>query len=378
MSKSQDNKSSGHREKPETNLKQPHTPDEDQDTQQTNSFGNKHRVPVWIWILIGIAIVLIIGSAAGYGYMRSKLGKINRVNEQEQSVVAPEEEYFETGETISESMETVMPEDIQWDSDAQAFTQEGVTNILLIGQDARAWEQRARSDSMIIVTINKNKGKISLTSLMRDMYVQIPGYSDNRINAAYAFGGMELLDETIAKNFSIKIDGNVEVNFDGFEAVIDAVDGVDMDLNSAEAEYLNKSHSDWYLTEGVNHLDGEKALAYARIRKVGDGDFERTDRQRRVLMAVFDKMKNINVTQMMELMDQLFPLLTTDMSDSQILGLGVDVLSMGVETLETYRIPADDMYDEVRVFAKDGTAMDVLIPDLSECRSYFYQNVYAK
>ena len=350
----------------------------DEDKRSEESKGRHRRLPVWAWILIGIAAVLVIGAVAIYGYMQSKLGKINRVDDQKQTALAPESEYFETGETISESMQTAWPEDIVWDSDAQAFTQEGVTNILLIGQDARAWERQARSDSMIVVSINKNTGKIILTSFMRDMYVQIPGYSDNRINAAYAFGGMELLDETIAKNFAIKIDGNIEVNFDGFEAVIDAIDGIDMELNSAEVKHLNKKHKDWELVEGTNHLDGEKALEYARIRKVGDGDFERTDRQRRVLMAVFDKMKGISVTQMLELMDQLFPLMTTDMSNSQLLGIGVDVLSMGVEELETCRIPADDMYDEVRVFTKDGVAMDVLIPDLSQCRTYFYQNVYGE
>ncbi|MBS5520979.1 MAG: LCP family protein [Clostridiales bacterium] len=372
MGKPDDNKTA------EEDKEKKHEPGDSKANEKADGYIKRRRVPIWARVLIAIAVILIVGAAVIYGYMQSKLGKINRVDEQEQTAIAPEEEYFETGETMGESMQTALPEDIEWDSDARAFTQEGVTNILLIGQDARAWERQARSDSMIIVSINKNTGKISLTSLMRDMYVQIPGYSDNRINAAYAFGGMELLDETIAKNFAIKIDGNVEVNFDGFEAVIDVIGGVDMELNSAEVKHLNKKHKDWYLVEGTNHLDGEKALEYARIRKVGDGDFERTDRQRRVLMAVFDKMKDISITQMLELIDQLFPLMTTDMSNSQILGIGVDVLSMGVDQLETYRLPADDMYDEVRVFAKDGTAMDVLIPDLSECRAYFYQNVYGK
>nr|WP_243164814.1 LCP family protein [Catenibacillus scindens] len=229
---------------------------------------------------------------------------------------------------------------------------------------------------MIIVSVNKKKGKVALTSLMRDMYVQIPGYSDNRLNAAYAFGGMELLDETIEKNFAIDIDGNIEVNFDGFEAVIDAVGGVDIELNSAEVSHLNKKHSTWHLKVGMNHLDGEKALEYARIRKVGDGDFERTDRQRRVLTAVFDEMKNISITRLIALADELFPLLTTDMDNGEIIRLGINVLSMDLDTLETYRIPCDDAYDEVRVFARDGTAMDVLIPDLDLNRSYFYQNIY--
>ncbi len=342
---------------------------------ETGSDKKKRRFPIWAIIVLCILAAVVIVVGIGYAYVHSTLGKINRV--EEQTALAPEEEYFETGETFEEEdVETAWPEDIQWDTDAGAFTQEGVTNILLIGQDSHAWEGRSRSDSMIIVSINENTGKIALTSLMRDMYVQIPGYSDNRINAAYAFGGMELLDETIAKNFSIKIDGNIEVNFDGFEAVIDALDGVEMELNSAEVEHLNKKHSDWNLQAGINHLDGEKALEYARIRKVGDGDFERTDRQRRVLMAAFDKVKDINISQMLSLADSLFPLLTTDMTNGELLSLGAKVLGMDLDTLETYRIPEDGTYDEVRVFASDGTAMDVLIPDLSDNRYYFYTNVY--
>ena len=334
----------------------------------------KKGLPVWALVILCVAAALLVTIAAGYGYIQSKLGKINRT--QDQTALAPEEEYFETGETLEESLDTISQEDVEWDSDAYTFSREDVTNILLIGQDSSDEEERTRSDSMIIVSVNKKKGKVALTSLMRDMYVQIPRYSDNRLNAAYAFGGMELLDETIEKNFAIDIDGNIEVNFDGFEAVIDAVGGVDIELNSAEVSHLNKKHSTWHLKVGMNHLDGEKALEYARIRKVGDGDFERTDRQRRVLTAVFDEMKNISITRLIALADELFPLLTTDMDNGEIIRLGINVLSMDLDTLETYRIPCDDAYDEVRVFARDGTAMDVLIPDLDLNRSYFYQNIY--
>ncbi|MFQ9799037.1 MAG: LCP family protein [Clostridia bacterium] len=100
-----------------------------------------------------------------------------------------------------------------------------MVNILLIGQDRREGEGRQRSDSMILATINKKSQSIYLTSFMRDMYVPIPGYSDNRINAAYAFGGMDLLDDTIETNFGIHIDGNVEVDFSGFKTLIDMMGG---------------------------------------------------------------------------------------------------------------------------------------------------------
>ncbi|HIQ99573.1 MAG TPA: LCP family protein [Candidatus Scybalocola faecavium] len=343
---------------------------------KTGSDKKKHRFPIWAIVIICVAAAVAAVLGIGYAYVHSQLGRINRV--ETETALAPEEEYFETGETFEdEQVETVRSEDVQWDVDTGTFSQEGVTNILLIGQDSHEGEQRSRSDSMIVVSINENTGKIALTSLMRDMYVQIPGYSDNRINAAYAFGGMELLDATIAKNFAIKIDGNIEVNFEGFEAVIDAVGGVDIELTPIEAAYLNNRHSSWKLKIGMNHLDGKQALTYARLRKVGKGDFERTQRQRQVLMAVFDQVKDIRIDELISFVHNLFPLLTTDMSNSQILSLGTKVLGMDLDTLETYRIPEDGSYEEMRVYASDGTAMDVLIPDLSDNRYYFYNNIYA-
>lgn len=92
---------------------------------------------------------------------------------------------------------------------------DGVVNVLLVGQDTRKAEERARSDSMILLSVNKNTNQLTMISLMRDLYVQIPGYSDNKLNAAYAFGGFELLDETIATNFGIAVDYNVEAQLQG-------------------------------------------------------------------------------------------------------------------------------------------------------------------
>ena len=116
---------------------------------------------------------------------------------------------------------------------------EGKVYLNLDGQDRRPGEGRARSDAMIIASINKTDKTIKLTSLMRDMYVQIPGYSDNRINAAYAFGGMELLDAAIKQNFDIDIDGNIEVDFSGFKNVIDSIGSVDIQVDADEISVMN-------------------------------------------------------------------------------------------------------------------------------------------
>ena len=174
----------------------------------TNMKSNRKRIPVWAKILTTILVVLLAAGAVSVGYTWSKLNKINKAEKVER--VEPQEEYFEQdAENEEEKYEEVNPEDITWSNSEKVFGDDNVLNLLLIGQDRRPGEGRARSDSMMIMTINKTDKTIKLTSLMRDLYVQIPGYSDNRINAAYAFGGMELLDATIKQNFYIYIDGNI-------------------------------------------------------------------------------------------------------------------------------------------------------------------------
>ena len=344
----------------------------------------KGKLPIGVKILIGVltAVVLIAGTA--FAYIQHKLNKINTANYANLETVSPQDEYFETDEdaAIDITALELEPEEIEWDIDENIMADKDVVNILLIGQDRREGETRARSDSMILLTINKKKETLQLTSLMRDLYVQIPGYSDNRINAAYAFGGMELLDQTIETNFSIQIDGNIEVDFSGFQSCIDKMNGIDMELTQEEAEYLNKrgnwdvnneSANTWNLTSGVNHLTGEQALAYARIRYIGNSDYERTERQRKVIMTVFEKMKSSGIGTILSLIDEMFPLLTTDISHSELLGYAVKVVSMGIDEIESYRIPIDGGY-QAAVIRK----MQVLVPDLEKNRNFLQEILYGE
>ena len=250
---------------------------------------NKKKKHNRVKILLIILTVLLVVLSVGYFYLQSKLNLINRTTPT--AVILPEKEYFEADEDTTDdaSKDTeVNPDDVVWPVDEDFMKDKDIIkkdkdiiNILLIGQDRRPGEQRARSDSMMIATINKKNNTVSITSLMRDMYVQIPGYSDNRINAAYAFGGMELLDATIEKNLLVHIDGNIEVDFNGFQQAIDKIGGVDISINAKEADYLNKNGFTG-LSEGTVYMDGKLALAYSRIRKVGNNDYERTERQRKV------------------------------------------------------------------------------------------------
>jgi LCP family protein required for cell wall assembly len=256
-----------------------------------------------------------------------------------------------------------------------------IKSILLIGQDKQGDQTRQRSDSMILATLDKDQGTISLTSFMRDLYVAIPGYSSTRINAAYAYGGMELLDETLEENFGVQIDGNVEVDFEVFKILVDKVGGIDLELTQAEADYIcgrdqsvlypQPLRTDWDLQEGVNHLDGEQALIHARNRSIGNSDYRRTERQQDVLKAAFAKIKDLNVLEIGGLIKDVLPLVTTDLSLWDMTGYAMDVMSIGTDEIQSYRIPEDGSYTPQTI---DG--MQVLVPNLEQNREYLQQILY--
>jgi LCP family protein required for cell wall assembly len=287
--------------------------------------------------------------------------------------VKPEDEYFEIdAESVGSDSKKLNPSEVAWPADEKYMKDRDIVNILLIGQDRRPGETRARSDSMMIATINKSRKSVKLTSIMRDLYVQLPGYSDNRINAAYAFGGMKLLDVTVEKNFLIKPDGNIEVDFEGFKQVIDKLGGVDIAVNNAEKAYLQKMG----LPEPVNgksHMDGQLALAYSRIRMIGNNDYERTERQRKLLVAVFEKVKGLSFSELARMVDIIFPLISTDLTNIEILNLGYTIYKMGLKNVDTYRIPLDGSYEPANI-----RGMQVLIPDLNKNRAALKNIIYGE
>jgi LCP family protein required for cell wall assembly len=245
-----------------------------------------------------------------------------------------------------------------------------VINILLVGQDRRGGNAPQRTDAMIMVTINKPKKTLTMTSFMRDLWVYIPDHYNQRLNVPYMLGGFPVLNATLDYNFGIKADYNVEIDFSGFMKAIDAVGGVEIELTAAEARYLNKwgnwdveSNQHWNLKEGVTCLTGSQALAYSRIRDIGT-DFGRTNRQRTVLTSLIDKVKTSDVTELYALAKEIVPLLRTDMETDQIFDLIVDMLPMLSDMqIVSQRIPIDGEY----TFAnKNGASVIVLTPDQLE------------
>lgn len=217
-----------------------------------------------------------------------------------------------------------------------------IVNIMLVGQDARPGEPAQRSDSMILMTFNKKTGQIHLTSFLRDQYVQIPGFGNTKLCHAYSYGGMTLLNETIKNHYGIEVDGNVTFNFEGFKDIIDMLGGVEITLTQEEATALNnlESKQKWGLEAGVQRLTGAQALRYARLRHI-DSDFQRTERQRKVIMSVFEAYKNCTLSEMMKILEETMPLITTNIPKNQIYTYAFQLFSMisGAQ-MKTQQIPA--------------------------------------
>lgn len=261
-----------------------------------------------------------------------------------------------------------------------------VTNILLIGQDAREGETQTRSDSMIICSINMKTKQVVLTSLMRDMYVAIPGYGYDKLNAAYAYGGMELLDTTIQEDFGIDINGNVEVGLEAFLESMLAVGDLDIDLTQEEADYLN-AHPDlgmstdpeeggtaetWNLTAGTNTMTSSQLLAYCRMRYIGNSDWDRTRRQRTVLTAAIAKFKKSGPLKQYSIISSAAPSITTDITDPNLL---VDLFK-GLYCsgdMVNYQIPVEGTY-----YADNMDGADVLVPDMEANSAYLKSYIYGE
>lgn len=238
---------------------------------------------------------------------------------------------------------------------------EDIVNILLIGQDANEGNG-TRADTIILCTFNKPDNTITMTSFLRDLYVRIPGYHKDRINAAYAFGGVQLLNETLRENFNVEVDGNVQVDFDHFEEIIDLLGGVTMELTAAEARCINSHVAGSDMTEGTHLLNGKQALAYVRNRKDVDGDFSRTNRQRKLLRALVQAYQSQKLTQMLGLLDDILPMITTDISAANLTTYALTLFPMLTSAqIKTQSIPVEDGFRYARV---DGKS--VLMPDMEK------------
>lgn len=311
-------------------------------------------------LVASLAIVIgwntIIGRFGGVGVSNdATISKEDAANIATEDAVTydPNADNAEDGEGEGGG-ELYNPEDLTFEENVNHEGQgDHIVNILLVGQDARPGQGRQRSDSMMLVTFNKSKGTITLTSFMRDQYVQIPGYGATKLCHAYAYGGMKLLNQTLYNHYGIEIDGNLEVNFTGFEKIIDRLGGVEVELTGAEVKYLkNAGHK--YVTKGKCNLKGETALLYARLRSI-DNDYNRAERQRNVMSSLIEKYKDQGLTDMFSILYDVLPYVVTNMTEQELAGYLRDLFPMfsGAQ-VNTLRLPADDTFKPGFVKVSEG------------------------
>jgi LCP family protein required for cell wall assembly len=324
----------------------------------------KRRFWTVLCIILGVILALLLALTIAVNAILNQIPRYDPVEE----TISEEEiqqivEETDPPELIA-GLEEIPPEEVIMDEPAEIIEKpDHIYNILLIGQDARPGQGRQRSDSMILCTINTEKKTLMMTSFLRDTYVDIPDFQDrtfedNRLNACYAFGGVELLNNAMELNFGIEIDHNIEVNFTGFEKIVNTLGGVYIYLTQAEANIVGGG-----AIAGMNLLNGAQALNYSRIR-VLDSDFGRTNRQRTVLLSMYDSIRRLNPDQISSLVNVLLTMVTTDMTNTDIVKYVVEFVPLLPDLqITTQHIPAVGTYTGAMV-----RGMSVLIPDLEANR----------
>lgn len=317
----------------------------------------KKHIGLRIFAVLLVLLLLFVGGAGLYGYASVKkvIGKVDYAPLKANAYIA----------------------------DSELLHADYLKNILLIGVDAREGEdaEKTRSDTMMLVTIDTRNNQIKLTSFLRDMYLEIPGYREDKLNAAQSRGGTQLLVDTLEYNFKIRIDNYMFVSFEMFTTIIDKLGGIDVEITEKEAKYINSkdhmSRDDGFafpepLSGGMQHFTGAQALWYSRIRYL-DSDFMRTARQRKVILALVRKATQQSPAELFELVGEVMPLVRTDLTEDEIMNLGLHALSYLQYDIVQQQIPAQDAY-------KSGTrrSQSVLLPDMEKNRSVLKTFVFEK
>lgn len=295
-----------------------------------------------------LALLLVVGAAAGYSYYQYKQG-------------------------VSQSLEKINNGSAENNVNEEVYTfegkkdQYGATNILLLGSDAREGEEVSRADTIMIAHYNEDKGTYKLTSIMRDIYVSIPGEGKHKINSAFMRGGPELMRKTIKENFDIDLQYYAIVDFEGFEQLIDEAfpNGVEINVEKRMEEYIEVP-----LEPGLQRLDGKEMLSFVRFRHDAIGDFGRVQRQQQALQAISDQLSGIQtIPKLPKLIGVVTPYVNTNMDTGDMLFMAKDFFAKDRGNIKTFRIPIENGYKDAKIKG-EGAVLDL---DLEMNREAFHQ-----
>ena len=344
--------------------------------KQPKQPGKKKGLKIFLIVIAVILVLLLILAGAAYLYLQSKLKKMNIIELPKDTYA-----YTEPTDEVTRPPETGAAEATEATTEATVpkMTADDIVNILFVGQAARAGEEETMADSTMLVSINTYTKEITCMSILRDSFVKLPDYKGHQCgrakftvcyNLGYQWGGgtaggMEMTNICLKDNFGIEVDYNVEVSFDSFIKMIDYIDGVDIDLTQAEADYLNKDtlYVKRTIEPGVQRLQGMEALSYARMRKAAgdsESDIKRTERQRKVVEALLEKFRYRSIADLNNWIDILLPMVSTTMTPTDVTKLAARVLPIFSELkIKGATVPMEGWGDMVDIY-NDGQIHSVM------------------
>lgn len=344
--------------------------------KQPKQPGKKKGLKIFLIVIAVILVLLLILAGAAYLYLQSKLKKMNIIELPKDTYA-----YTEPTDEVTRPPETGAAETTEATTEATVpkMTADDIVNILFVGQAARAGEEETMADSTMLVSINTYTKEITCMSILRDSFVKLPDYKGHQCgrakftvcyNLGYQWGGgtaggMEMTNICLKDNFGIEVDYNVEVSFDSFIKMIDYIDGVDIDLTQAEADYLNKDtlYVKRTIEPGVQRLQGMEALSYARMRKAAgdsESDIKRTERQRKVVEALLEKFRYRSIADLNKWIDILLPMVSTTMTPTDVTKLAARVLPIFSELkIKGATVPMEGWGDMVDIY-QDGQIHSVM------------------
>ena len=335
----------------------------------------KRMIRIAVTVLCILLVILLVLTGLAWYYLNSKLDKVSRGDGidytqpiEDTSILGDDLEIDEKYLDVTRNGGDIEP------PEGDVNVHKDIDNILLIGTDERDEEfTRSRADSMMILSINSRENTLRLVSLERAIGVSIPDVGDDWLTHVFAYGGPELLLQTIRSYFKVDVSRYVRVNFYVFETAITDIGGVEIDLSEAEAEWLNDIAQEDKFEEGPNRFDGPTALQYARIRKL-DSDWHRIERQRKVIQAAVDQATTLSLDKIDLLADKLLPMVDTNLTNTELASLILKVPTLAGTEIDQMTIPAEDTYgsdtlDNGRVivsvdFAQNAEILKAFLYDL--------------
>ncbi|MBS4959471.1 MAG: LCP family protein [Clostridiales bacterium] len=348
---------------------------------------------------IFVLVLILVGAITVYGKLQkmhtnTKIVEVNSEDEGKDKEIQhisamTMEEFTEIYDTLTKEEKLNIFSDLDLQEYEQSVSQEefyeedilekaqidqNVKNILVIGQDSRPGEQRARSDMMLLISYNQKQKKITMTSFLRDIWTKFPEYGWYKLNAAYAIGGAGMTINLLNSYFGLDIQDYIEIDFEAVVEIVDALGGLELDITKEEAEFEQRRQPNYgEVPYGENvTLTGLQVLNHATNRFIGDNDFGRTDRDRKIVLALYEKLRaEKSVNTLLKMFNIILEHVNTNMTPVEMISIGFDVIGTKQMEISQQRVP----FDQTWKYSNEN-GQSVIFIDFEENKKKLLESIY--